>query len=145
MIGLFIEEIRFRNRKHSNPVLVIITSHSTKVFFNTIHVFSSYHTIKLEETEDNTHVSISTFPQLWDRKITDSSTDNSDGYKGFVRILCDIGILTNRNKKSAGIEELLGLNVRADRIVVNPIDSKKETKKDTPLAVEWSTYTVYFF
>lgn len=47
---------------------------------------------------------------------------------------------TNRQKKSTDIEELLGLNIRADRLVVRAIDTKGEAKECIPVNVEWSAY-----
>ena len=46
----------------------------------------------------------------------------------------------HRNQNKQGIEELLGLNIRADRIVVNSVDAKSTEKKSNAIAVEWSAY-----
>ena len=48
----------------------------------------------------------------------------------------------NRNQNSKSIEELLCLNVRADRIVINGANTKTTEEKSVPIAVEWSSFAV---
>ena len=48
-----------------------------------------------------------------------------------------------RNHKVKSIEELLGLNVRADRIVISGKQEKEEEKKSDKTTVDWASYTKY--
>ena len=49
----------------------------------------------------------------------------------------------SRNKNSADIEEMLGLNVRPGRIVFETVDDKDLHRFATVKEVDWSKYSVY--
>ena len=50
-----------------------------------------------------------------------------------------------RNKKVKSIEELLGLNIRDDRIVITGKQEKGEEKKSESSTVDWASYAKYVF
>ena len=75
-------------------------------------------------------------------KFIDSSNDSESDYNEFVLISFIDEFNIHRNQNNQGIEELLGLNVRADRIVVNGVDAKSTEKKSNTIAVEWSAYVL---
>lgn len=51
--------------------------------------------------------------------------------------------LFSRNKKEHGIEELLGFNIRNDRIVVSGKQLKETKSEQTVIDIDWTKYTVY--